>query len=87
MNDPTAHTAVTKYYGVYAHGNPNGFWHIKCPCGVAVMYHLNGLPIVDTLHPCGNPNHWTIKFESNAQDHPASEAGSGASSCWDGKNS
>lgn len=38
-------------------------WYIKCPCDCTVFYPLNGLPTKDTPHPCGNPNHWTIKFE------------------------
>ena len=41
----------------------NDFWRITCPCGVTVTYPLNGLPEVDTKHPCDNPDHWTVKYE------------------------
>lgn len=40
---------------------PN-IWEITCPCGVTASYPLNGLPEVDTPHPCGQPNHWTVRF-------------------------
>jgi hypothetical protein len=53
------------------------FWTMKCPCGVLVTYPLNGLPLVDTPHPCGNPDHWTVRFYERAAceavDNPASE--------------
>lgn len=39
------------------------FYKIICPCGITVTYPLNGIPEVDTLHPCGNPNHWSIKYK------------------------
>ena len=42
-------------------------WRIVCPCGVAVEYPRNGLPKVDTLHLCGNKNHWTVKYDSGAE--------------------
>ena len=38
------------------------FWRIECPCGIVVNYPLNELPTEDTMHPCKNPNHWTVKY-------------------------
>jgi len=43
------------------------FWELTCPCGVIVTYPLNKLPEVDTLHPCDNPKHWTIKYEEESE--------------------
>ena len=57
------------YIGIYF--NQQGadqFWRITCPCGVEVVYAVNGLPVVDTPHPCGKPNHWTVKY---CADQPA----------------
>ena len=42
------------------------FWQIRCPCGVLVEYPLNGLPEIDTPHPCGNKNHWAVKYGYDA---------------------
>lgn len=39
------------------------FWTITCPCDYQVTYPINEFPLVDTPHPCGNPNHWTVKYE------------------------
>ena len=41
----------------------NTFWKLTCSCGVTVTYPLDGLPTVDTPHPCNNPNHWTVRYE------------------------
>jgi len=38
------------------------FEHVLKPCGVKVTYPLNGLPEVSTRFPCGNKNHWVVKF-------------------------
>lgn len=38
------------------------FWVLTCPCGVSTTYALNELPEVNTLSPCGNPNHWLVKY-------------------------
>lgn len=57
--------AVEKYVGIQFIGQ-NGkdkFWYIVCPCGVEAVYPLNKLPEVDTPHPCGKADHWTIKFD------------------------
>ena len=50
------------YIGVCFMGkeSANTFWRITCPCGVEVVYPVNQLPEIDTLHPCGKPNHWTV---------------------------
>lgn len=47
------------------------FCRIACPCGVEVVYPINGLPAVDTLHPCGKPNHWTVKFGTDQPTTPS----------------
>lgn len=49
------------------------FWRIKCPCGVEVSFPVNGIPTVDTLHPCGNPNHWSVQYSD-----PISGEGAGS---------
>ena len=38
------------------------FWEFTCPCGKKDTYPVNGLPEVDTLHSCGDPNHWIVKY-------------------------
>lgn len=38
------------------------FWEITCPCGHAAKYPINGLPTETTLHDCGHPEHYIIKF-------------------------
>lgn len=38
------------------------FFKFECPCGAATSYPINGLPEVDTPMPCGNKDHWVIKF-------------------------
>lgn len=43
-------------------GKDKSCWTIECPCKVQVVYPVNGLPEVDTLHPCGNPNHYTVRY-------------------------
>ena len=40
----------------------DGFWSFTCPCGVIDTYPLNGFPEEDTLHSCGNPEHWTVRY-------------------------
>ena len=40
------------------------FWRVVCPCGVEVHYPINGFPTVDTPHPCGKPEHWTVRFDN-----------------------
>jgi hypothetical protein len=57
--------AVTNYYGIFFNGDDTHkkFWRITCPCGIEVTYPINGLPEVDTPHPCGNPNHWSVKYK------------------------
>lgn len=54
---------IKKYYEIYVSGLPDKFWQITCPCGVTAEYPLTKLPEVDTPHPCGNPDHWTTKYE------------------------
>jgi hypothetical protein len=44
------------------------FFRVACPCGIEVTYPINGLPEVDTLMPCGNPNHWAVKYEEHYMD-------------------
>ena len=59
--------AESNYFGVA--GKKDGidnFWRFSCPCGVVATYPINGLPEVDTPHPCGNPKHWTVKIFPNA---------------------
>lgn len=52
------------FYGVYVEPASllQRFWRITCPCGVVVEYPINMLPVADTPHPCGRPNHWTVKL-------------------------
>ena len=51
------------YIGICFQGEiENEFWRIKCPCGVEVKYPVNGLPGIDTLHPCGNKDHWSVMY-------------------------
>lgn len=38
------------------------FWEITCPCGVTVGYGINELPNIDTPHPCGDPEHFSVTF-------------------------
>ena len=55
---------ISLYCGVYVErGSGKEFWRIECPCGVVQTYPVNKLPEVDTQHPCGNPKHWTVKYE------------------------
>lgn len=59
--------AIVNYFGVdFSGGGARKFCKIKCPCGVVVEYPVNGLPEVDTPHPCGNKNHWTVKYDNDA---------------------
>ena len=51
------------YYGIYFTGPQDKFWIITCPCGVAANFGINDLPKVNTLHPCGKPDHWTVFYE------------------------
>lgn len=44
------------------------FWRSTCPCGKTDTYPLNGLPEVDTLHSCGNPNHWVVRYINTHQE-------------------
>lgn len=56
------------YYGIYfSNDGARRFWKITCPCGVTVEYPVNQLPEIDTPHPCGNINHWTVKYDENAK--------------------
>ena len=52
------------YVGVLFQGDPDKFWSITCPCGFTVHYGVNKLPEVDTPHPCGDPKHWTVKYQA-----------------------
>ena len=45
----------------------DSYWVIQCPCGVTAHYPINGLPLVDTPHRCGNPLHWSVKFSKEPQ--------------------
>lgn len=49
--------------GMYIRGRADQFWVIQCPCGVTAHYPINGLPGFNTRHPCGNPDHWTIRWD------------------------
>lgn len=53
------------YIGMYFSGD--AAWRIECPCGVVATYPINKLPEVDTPHPCGNPKHWTVRFDSTIE--------------------
>jgi hypothetical protein len=59
----------TEYIGIQFSGDgARKFWRIECPCGVSVEYPVNGLPEVDTQHPCGNQDHWTVKYDSDEEN-------------------
>jgi hypothetical protein len=60
----------SKFVGVCFMGkeSANTFWKITCPCGVEVVYPVNKLPEINTPHPCGNPNHWTVKYEIHSPE-------------------
>ena len=65
--DPNA-----EFVGLMCAGSTDSFWNVTCPCGVVVSYGINSFPTVDTPHTCGNPNHWTIKFNPSRVDPAAS---------------
>lgn len=66
-NPSTFVLAEPSYIGLLFSGDSTRhFFKITCPCGVVAEYPLNGMPTVDTPHPCGNPKHWTVKFEGGA---------------------
>lgn len=53
------------YIGIHFQGDiGHKFWMITCPCGITVDYPVNGLPEVDTPHPCGNEDHWVVKYDT-----------------------
>lgn len=60
-------TAITKrstleYVGFALSGDVEAeMWTVTCPCGIVVTYGINKLPTVNTPHPCGKANHWTVK--------------------------
>lgn len=69
--DPCDHTDQTPtdskplipaYYGLCIVGEPNEAWKVTCPCGVSVSYPINKIPTVDTQMPCGNPDHYAVKY-------------------------
>jgi len=43
-------------------GQPHAI-SMSCPCGFTVQIPVNRWPMKDTPHPCGNPNHWTVKYD------------------------
>ena len=51
-----------KWTGLYLSGELSKLFQFTCPCGVTVAYGLNEIPTVDTMHPCGNPNHYAVQF-------------------------
>lgn len=61
--DPIEFTGIQaiEFTGIQFTGNKQ--WSVTCPCGVTVLFPLNGLPEKDVKHPCGNPDHWTIRFK------------------------
>ena len=69
MESPFAHSySGYQYVGIMLVGGiEKKFWTIKCPCGVESVFALNSLPEVDTPHPCGCPDHWTIKYQAVAK--------------------
>src|SRR3989304_2039284 len=68
----TLNSFNSTYIGVCFMGkeSANTFWKITCLCGVEVVYPVNKLPEVDTLHPCGKPNHWTVKYNEYHEPTP-----------------
>jgi len=50
------------------------FFVITGPCGTVVKYPLNNIPTVDVPCPCGNPNHWIIRYSSDPPEGSASLA-------------
>lgn len=45
------------------HSGADNFFEVMCPCGVVAAYPLNKLPETNTPHPCGNPKHWTVRYD------------------------
>lgn len=62
---PNTIVQPASYIGVHFHGRHliDKFWKITCPCGITVEYEMNRLPEIDTKHPCGIDNHWTVKYD------------------------
>lgn len=63
-------SGIERYIGVAIspRSAADTFWKIRCPCGVEVSYPINGLPLIDTRHPCGNENHWSVRiYESEGE--------------------
>lgn len=64
------------YYGFAFVGKKGTekIFSVTCPCGVVATLPVNGIPLVDTSHPCGNPNHWTVKYFEKEDGDEAEEA-------------
>lgn len=39
------------------------FMRFTCPCGVVLKLHPHEFPTKDLMMPCGNPEHYAIKYE------------------------
>lgn len=63
MTTPVFEQAIETWTGILVHGGYESYWKITCPCGIETTYGLSGLPKTDTPHACGNPLHWTVKYE------------------------
>ena len=67
-------TGSTTYIGIYFCGDgARKFWRVTCPCGIVAEYPVNGLPEVDTPHPCGHKNHWTVKYDADSTPNAKSQ--------------
>ena len=40
----------------------DNYIRFRCNCGVTLSFGLNKIPEVDTPMPCGNPNHWAVRY-------------------------
>lgn len=53
---------ISNYIGFFITDISAPFCEVECPCGVKVGFKINEIPTKDTPHPCGNPDHWTVKI-------------------------
>lgn len=61
---------IQKWFGIYVNGNVPALV-LEAPCGHRVEYRdFADVPREDVPCPCGDPNHWIIKYEDKTVDQP-----------------